>query len=159
MNIDDNRDTVAPAFLVDADSYSTACKKILNFLGQTTLIKYDSIVFDDAASCSAGDPEFWAMVDTALDGNAKSIHSLIQELETSGYTRLVDLAEMRQGYDSKILHILTHFLDGFIGFDSSFYNLIEDSHQLSDSLRTVIVHAPEKYWFVQVGAEKLWSFL
>jgi len=39
-------------------------------------------------------------------------------------------------------------LDGFIGIDSVFYNLAEDSHWLSAPLRKTIEQHPEHYWLV-----------
>jgi hypothetical protein len=72
------------------------------------------------------------------------------ELQETGLGRAEDLLTLQQGYPSKLLHILTHMLDGFIGIDSVFYNLIEDSHWLSAPLRSTILHKPEHYWLVPV---------
>jgi hypothetical protein len=63
-------------------------------------------------------------------------------------TGIEDLLALKPGYPSKVLHILTHMLDGFIGIDSAFYNLVEDSHWLSEPLRTTILRNPEGYWLV-----------
>jgi len=99
------------------------------------------------------------MVDSGLEKNRESVISLIDELQTSGYSQLLDLADMKQGYESKILHILVHFLDGFIGIDSSFYNLIEDSHQISDSLHLRIKQNPQNYWLFRIDAKNSWTLL
>ncbi|MEJ2057239.1 MAG: hypothetical protein P8X39_05310, partial [Desulfofustis sp.] len=56
-----------------------------------------------------------------------------------------DLIDLNQGYQSKILHIIAHFLDGFIGIDSVFYNLIDDSHWLSDETRDKIEQQPDRF--------------
>ena len=159
MNIDSSKKIVAPAFLVEEDSYAKGCKKVIHFLDKTALVKYDRIEFNPDLSCSASDQKFWAMVDSGLEKNSKSVIGLIDELQKSGYRQLEELAGMKQGYESKILHILVHLLDGFIGVDSSFYNLIEDSHQVSDSLRRKIKQTPENYRLLQVNAENLWTFL
>jgi hypothetical protein len=159
LNSDSSKNRVAPAFLVEVESYQKGCKKVIYFLDKTALVKYDSIEFNPDLSCSASDQKFWAMVDSGLRKNRQSVTDLIDELQKSGYSQLVDLAEMKQGYESKIMHILVHLLDGFIGIDSSFYNLIEDSHQISDSLRLKIKQSPENYWLLQINAENLWTFL
>ena len=77
---------------------------------------------------------------------------LIHELQESGYHTLVELAEIKQGYESKTLHTLVHLLDGFIGIDSKFYNLIENSHLISASLRREIKQTPAHYWLLQIEA-------
>ena len=68
------------------------------------------------------------------------------------YSSLQDLFFIKQGFESKILHTVTHMLDGFIGVDSAFYNLIEDSHWLSPSLRREITSHMHEYWLVRVVA-------
>ena len=159
MNSDNNKETAVPVFLVEAKDYGEGCKKVLHFLDQTSLIKYDHVTFNAETSYSALKGQFWGSVDKALNANQQSIDHLIQELQDNGYKSLRDLAAMQQGYESKMLHILTHFLDGFIGIDSSLYNLIEDSHRVSESLRQKIQNSPESYWLMQVRADKLWTFL
>lgn len=159
MNSDNSKKIATPVFLVDTDTFVQGCKKVTHFLDKTGLVKYENIVFNPDLSCSASDPGFWKTIDSGLEKNRQSIIALIDELRESGYSQLGELAEMKQGYESKILHTLVHFLDGFIGIDSSFYNLIEDSHLLSDSLRQKIEHSPDHYQLLQVNAQKLWSFL
>jgi hypothetical protein len=60
------------------------------------------------------------------------------------------LLTLKQGYATKILHTLTHLLDGFIGIDSAFYNLVEDSHWVSGELAEAIRVAGAEYWLVPV---------
>jgi len=159
LNSDSSKKIMAPSFLVEVESYAKGCKKVIHFLDQTALVKYDSIEFNPDLSCSAVDQRFWVMVDSGLEKNRESVISLIDELQTSGYSQLLDLADMKQGYESKILHILVHFLDGFIGIDSSFYNLIEDSHQISDSLHLRIKQNPQNYWLFRIDAKNSWTLL
>lgn len=159
MNIDSTKKIVVPAFLVEAESYPKGCKKVIHFLDETALVKYDRIEFSPDLSCSASNYKFWEIVDSGLKKNRQSVVGLIDELQKNGYSKIVELAEMKQGYESKVLHILVHLLDGFIGIDSSFYNLIEDSHQISDSLRRKIEQIPENYQLIQINAENLWTFL
>ena len=43
---------------------------------------------------------------------------MLAELRESGYEKLPDLVGMKQGYDSKVLHTVTHLLAGFFGVDT-----------------------------------------
>jgi hypothetical protein len=159
LSVDSSTKIVAPAFLVDEGTYSVGCERIIHFLDNSDLVKYDNIEFDPDQSCSALERQFWQMLESTIEKNRQSILGLIDELQKNGYSKFADLSEMKQGYESKIMHILVHLLDGFIGIDSSFYNIIEDSHQVSDSLRQKIERTPEKYQLIQVSAENLWTFL
>jgi len=159
LNRDSSKKIVEPSFLVEVDNYSEGCKKVLYFLDQTALVKYETVDFNPDMSCSAADKRFWTMVESGLENNRQSVTALIEELQESGYRQLLDLTKMKQGYESKILHILVHFLDGFIGIDSSFYNLIEDSHQISDSLHRRITENPQNYWLFRIDAENKWTLL
>jgi len=159
LNLDNSKKIATPVFLVDADTYAQGCEKVTLFLDKTALVRYENIVFNSDLSCSASDPIFWEIVNNGLEKNKQSIIALIDELQESGYSQLTELAGMKQGYESKVLHTLVHLLDGFIGVDSSFYNLIEDSHLLNDSLRQKIKQTPNRYQLLQVNAKKLWAFL
>jgi len=157
--IDEKKNIMTPVFLVEADSYTKGRKKVMYFLESTTLVKYDNILLSPGLSCSAAEQKFWKTIDSSIEKNRQSVTALIEELQKSGYSKFTDLAEMKQGYESKMLHILVHLLDGFIGIDSSFYNIVEDSHQVSDSLHRKIRISPEKYWLVLGNTEISWSFL
>lgn len=159
MNSENSKTMVAPAFLVEVDSYTKGCKRVVHFLEETALVSYDQVEFNVDLSCSALDQNFWELVDSGLDKNRQSVRGLIDELQKSGYSQLLDLTKMKQGYESKIFHILAHLLDGFVGMDSSFYNLVEDSHLISDSLHQKIKQDPGNYWTIQINAESLWTFL
>jgi hypothetical protein len=159
LNSENGKNKVTPSFLVEVNSYAKGSRKVIHFLENTALVEYDPVEFNPDLSCSAVDQQFWTLVASGLDKNRQSVSGLIDELQTSGLSQIHDLVDMKQGYESKVLHILVHLLDGFIGMDSSFYNLIEDSHQISDALHLKIQKTPENYWVLQVDAENLWSFL
>jgi len=89
-------------------------------------------------------------METGIAANRTFCSALLKELQETGLTELEDLLAIQPGYPSKLLHILTHMLDGFIGTDSVFYNLVEDSHWLSEPLRSTIQQNPESYWLVPV---------
>jgi len=147
-----NNNLTAPAFLVEADTYSTGCSKVDRFLGETSLIQYDNIDFLRNHSFQATSKEFWTAVECGIEKNRQSVLGLIHELQESGYHTLLELAEIKQGYESKTLHTLVHLLDGFIGIDSKFYNLIENSHLISVNLHRKIKQTPAHYWLLQIEA-------
>jgi hypothetical protein len=159
LNIKNKKKIAAPVFLVEENSYAKGCERVTHFLDKSALLTYEDISFTPDHSSSASDDTFWIMVDEGLEKNRQSVIGLIKELQESGYSTLAELAAMEQGYESKILHTLVHLLDGFIGIDSAFYNLIEDSHLLSSTLRQKIKQNPDNYQLIQINASNLWSFL
>jgi hypothetical protein len=88
-----------------------------------------------------------------LADNRQVLQKLIGELQAAGINDFNDLSAMPQGFQSKIFHTMAHLLDGFFGIDSRFYNLQEDSHWLSASLRRQIeAGPPEEFWLITVVA-------
>ena len=79
---------------------------------------------------------------------------MLEHLREEGIDTLEQLLDLEQGYETKILHTLTHMLDGFIGIDSFFYNLIEDSHTVSRTLKNTISEFPNEHWLVPVRTGK-----
>ena len=78
------------------------------------------------------------------------VHNFLDSLKDEGFSTLEDLHGLEQGYASKIFHTIAHLLDGFIGIDSHFYNLEEDSHGISPDLEQKILAAPDNYWILRV---------
>lgn len=147
--------TIQHNFLTQAEDVEQAHHKVRHFMENTELIRYDSTTIDDGSIINGKANEFWAAVDQGVARNRKFAIQLIAELEETGISRIKELSDLPQGYPSKVLHTLVHILDGFIGVDSAFYNLLEDSHWLSEKLRNKIAESPEKYWLVPVVAGKL----
>ena len=85
-----------------------------------------------------------------LAANHQAIGELLENLKDEGFTTLEDLQGVEKGYVSKIFHTIAHLLDGFIGIDSRFYNLVEDSHDISRDLQQNILAAPQNYWIIKV---------
>lgn len=142
-------DTDLHYFLTAGSSSSEAKRKALYFLGSTELVIYQTTTIYEQEITSNIHPDFWSTIETGMAANRSFCHAIFVELQESGLARLEDLLTIQQGYPSKVLHILTHMLDGFIGPDSVFYNLIEDSHWISPSLRQAIEEAHEdSYWLV-----------
>ncbi|MBU0680066.1 MAG: hypothetical protein KKD73_01465 [Proteobacteria bacterium] len=148
-------DIIKHLFLTQAEDQQQARHKILHFLEHTELIRYEATTILDAEIISGANPTFWTQVDQGAASNRTFAKNLIVELEETGISRLQDLQDLPQGYPSKVLHTLVHILDGFIGADSAFYNLLEDSHWLSAKLRETIKESPEAYWLVPMLPGKL----
>lgn len=144
--------TITHRLLVDGPDFTSCCQRVERFFARTILVKYDSVRIDAAQSCAATDPRFWEKVEQGLTANRETVADLLAELKASGTTALDDLGDLPQGYASKTLHTLAHLLDGFIGIDSNFYNLIDDSHWLSDQQRGRIKAAPAAHWLLSVEA-------
>lgn len=159
MDQTSSEERATPLFLVEAAGYEQGCNRVSHFLEKTTFLKYESIAFSPEHSWIGSQPEFWKTLEAGIAANRASVKGLVSELKENGFHRLEDLEQMKQGFESKILHILVHLLDGFIGIDTSFYNLIEDSHQVSLSLSERIKKDPDKYMLLQIEANTPWAFL
>lgn len=104
-----------------------------------------------------GNEKFWDTLGMGLAANDVFARRMLAHLKEEGVTTLDGLLELKQGYSTKILHTLTHLLDGFIGIDSVFYNLVEDSHWVSEELSETIREQVEAYWLVPVRTGMLES--
>ena len=116
----------------------------------TQLVVYHSILIKEEEILPAGSERFWLEIESGITANRAFCRTMLQELQETGLREVDDLLTLEPGYPSKVLHILTHMLDGFIGIDSVFYNLEEESHWLSESLRATIRQRPHHYWLVPV---------
>lgn len=134
--------------LAQAESLSACRDAVLRFFENTLLVRYDHIKLIDDQQLSADNSEFPATLDRAISKNHQTVKKLLKELQLSGVNAVEDLKNLPQGYPSKSLHILAHFLDGFIGIDSAFYNLIEDSHWVSEDLKQKITENPDNYFLL-----------
>jgi hypothetical protein len=128
-----------------------ACKgKVLRFFRDYQLVRYSSVTVLEDESLPASDPGFGDRLESAGLENRRILHELVEELRGEGVSLLNDLENMPQGYRTKMLHVITHLLDGFFGIDSFFYNLEEDSHWVSEQLRRKMAGAPTDYWLLPV---------
>ena len=132
--------------------FEAARQHTLNFFTETMLLHYDTVDVGREESYSGANPQFWPELEQGIVQNKQIMAGYLQELKDTGCQYIADLADLEFGYSSKVLHLLTHFLDGFIGIDSVFYSLPEDSHWLSDKLRQVIIDDPTSYWLLHVIA-------
>ncbi len=137
-------------FLASGTNPTQARQQAIHFLHTTQLVIYQSTTIIDSGILSGANEHFWGIIETGIAANRAFCRSMLTELQETGVTGLEDLLTMQTGYPSKVLHILTHMLDGFIGIDSVFYNLVEESHWLSETLRATIHQNPKSYWLVPV---------
>jgi hypothetical protein len=136
--------------LLAGDSFEHCCDQLHKFFDLTSLVIYDCIEPRREHSVSGLDAVFFSHITTAEKRNRTMVQDLIAELEKTGIRKTADLQHIAQGYVSKTLHILSHFLDGFIGIDSYFYNLLDDSHWLPAETAALIQSNPGHYWLVHL---------
>ncbi len=132
--------------LVQGDSFANCKKQVYDYFDRTQLVRYDHIKIDDEKCMSGIAPYFLSCVEKKQTENRKIIETLISDLEATGVTTTTGLLNLEHGYPSKILHLISHFLDGFIGIDSAFYNLIDDSHWVSTVTQNRIMESPKMFW-------------
>ncbi len=136
--------------LVSAPSIEKGSAQVQDFFLNSLLVRYDKIEIR-AEKCHRGsDKEFKAALQNSLATNRKNVCNLIEEFKKTGFQTADDLIKVKHGYPSKTLHIISHFLDGFIGIDSVFYNLIEESHCISEETARAIERAPKKFWLIHL---------
>lgn len=137
--------------LVSAENFESAESQVEDFFDNTMLVRYDRIEILKEKSFQATAPPFAEALQEALDINRKTLDKFIGEFEKTGFTTSKDFSSVECGYPSKLLHIITHFLDGFISIDSNFFNLVDDSHWLTEETSKEIDKRPENYWLIQLN--------
>jgi len=122
--------------------------RVQRFFAKNFLVKYDQVIILVERTANASEADFGKRLAEGVAANHRVVAGLLGELGEGGFEKLTDLLEMRQGYESKLLHMITHLLDGFFGIDSVFFNLEEDSHGISERLATAIKANPAVFWLV-----------
>jgi len=136
--------------LVAGEDFASCHHRVSRFFDRTMLIRFDEVRVDEKESINAADQAFWARLDEGVSANRKVISELVASLQEEGVVTFGDLQKLEQGYLTKILHTIAHLLDGFIGIDSRFYSLEEDSHSVSKVLRKSNNENPQQYWLLRV---------
>ena len=136
--------------LLESSDRKTAEQYAHYFFDHNDLVRYDSVAIESDAILCGNSSEFFKKLENGLKSNRHAINSLVDELHTEGASDLQNWSTLQQGYVTKLLHTAVHLLDGFFGIDSAFYNLVENSHQVTGTLLTMIKKHPEKYWLVPV---------
>ncbi len=136
--------------LVSGDDFNNSSRQVEKFFERTKLVIYDSVKIVEHLCYSAATEQFQQVLKDALQQNKKTLRALIQEMENTGVQTISDLLAVQQGYPSKTLHIIAHLLDGFVGIDSYFYNLLDDSHWLPAETAAAIHRSPDRYWLIHI---------
>jgi hypothetical protein len=148
-------------FLTKGENLEHAVENIKSFLEKYELVRYDFFRIEKASAFPATSKEFWENLNFGIEKNRKVLEEFLNEFRKEGFTKIEDISEIPQGYLSKIFHIIAHLVDGFFGIDSAFYNLIEDSHFVSELIKREIKENPEKFYLIKVKAyikEPLYKF-
>ena len=141
---------VSHTFLVHAETAALAGRHVERYLEGNQLITYARFFVNEAEILAGTDPAFADVLERGLAANRAFGQRMLDHLHAEGVSRLDQLLDLEQGYVTKVLHTLTHLVDGFIGVDSVFYNLVEDSHRLSPALTATLQRDPGGYWLVSV---------
>ncbi len=139
--------------LVRGDDFSHAEKRVTGFFAKTTILRYDTLSVSAEESLQATQEAFWDELEAGIAANRKVMAEFAAELKDSKVTTLEEALTLRDAYSCKLIHLIAHFLDGFIGIDSVFYSLSEDSHWLSPAEQKNIETSPQKYWLLQVKGD------
>ncbi len=137
--------------LVTGQGFESCRDNVLRFFHNTILVKYDRVEVIADQSVSALQDEFQEKLAAGMAENRQRVEQLLSELRQEGFGELSNWAAMPQGYPSKTVHEIAHLLDGFFGIDSTFYNLIDDSHWVSDTLLQEMGKNPQHYWLIRAN--------
>ncbi|MBM9515052.1 hypothetical protein [Desulfogranum marinum] len=150
MNAEQQQYKISHLFLVEAESAQEGAERVAHYLTGNQLITYSDLVIRPDEIIGSKEGRFWPMLEKGIAKNMDFALSLVESLKDEGIETIEDLVHMEEGYLTKLLHTLTHLLDGFIGVDSVFYNLVEDSHRISRTLKKSVDAQHEKYWLIPV---------
>ena len=142
---------IAHDILLEDSDFDSCHKRVSRFFETTMLIRYDEAKVLENESINGADSEFRMRLQAGLAENQQAIENLLKCLTNEGFAHLEDLKGVEKGYISKVFHTVAHLLDGFIGIDSFFYNLEEDSHGISRNMQQLIESDPGSFWIVRVN--------
>ena len=135
--------------LTAGESLELSKDRVAGFFKKNLLVRYDEVQILDDTSFSADTKDFWSRLEEKISLNRRVVDNFIKELQESGYRDFGDLKKMEQGYESKVLHLITHMLDGFFGADTVFYNLEEGSHGVGEDFKEKIKGHKGKEYAIQ----------
>ncbi|GBE52733.1 hypothetical protein BMS3Bbin14_01208 [bacterium BMS3Bbin14] len=145
--------TVNHSFMVTGPDLDTCGQHVRFFLDTTQLVRYDLVAIDPEHSIHGTDPRFQPELDLVVAANQAILAELLGELRQEGCRQLDDLLTLPQGFQSKLLHTMSHLLDGFFGIDSRFFDLDEDSHRITAKRRQQIKDTPDQCWLIGITAQ------
>jgi hypothetical protein len=140
---------IAHDILLAGPGFESCRQRVQRFFAGTMLLRYERLLVPEEEAVSGAEDRFGARLAQGLAANRGLVAELLANLKEEGFTALDDLRGLEKGYLSKILHTVAHLQDGFIGIDSRFYNLEEDSHGVSRELQRKIAADPGNYWILR----------
>lgn len=143
--------------LVSGPDMESCSKHVLSFFDKSQLVHYDSVEVDPKYSAQGSDPQFTEFLNNAIDANRKIMKELLANIKDEGCTQLDDILNLPQGFQSKLLHTISHILDGFLGVDSRFFDIDEISHWLTEKRKKQIETNPEQCWIIRVKAKSVYG--
>lgn len=147
-----NKPVYSYEILVKGSGFEPCREKVLLFFQKYQLVHFSDITIIESGSIPASNPGFHARLQNAIQTNRLILQKLLKELEAEKVLTLADLMDLPQGYKTKMLHVITHFIDGFFGIDTYFYNLIEDSHWISEEMQLIIAGKTFDFWLLPLEA-------
>lgn len=142
-------------FLVRSATLEEGATLCLRFLETCELVAYVHAELLKDRTLAATEKAFFERVGAGVQENRAVLAELTEELATEGIRTISDLKDLLPGYQTKIVHTIAHILDGFFGIDSCFYNMVEESHWVSDHLKQEIAKESSRYWLVAVEASTI----
>jgi hypothetical protein len=136
--------------LIAGSDFESCQQQVKHFFKRTMLIRYDQVLVIENESINGTEKNFQVRIEAGLQANRKVLGEFLASLKGEGFFSLDDLQGLEKGYLSKILHTIAHLQDGFIGIDSRFYNLEEDSHTVTRHLQQKLQATPHTYWILRV---------
>lgn len=143
--------------LVSAPDLETAENHVRLFFDKSQLVHYDSVKIDHTRCTNATGAEFEGLIKQGIDANREVLAKLLAKLNAEGCETLQDILKIPQGFQSKLLHTMSHLLDGFFGIDSRFYDIDEISHWITDSRHKQIAQSPETCWILKIDAQSVYG--
>jgi hypothetical protein len=143
--------------LVSGPDLATCEHHVRLYFEKSQLVRYDSIEIDHSHCMNATAPQFEKRIKQGVNSNREIISDLLSKLNSEGCKNLQDILTIPQGFQSKLLHTMSHLLDGFFGIDSTFYDLDEISHWITDSRRKQITESPETCWLMRINAQSVYE--
>ncbi len=136
--------------LIAGSDFESCRQRVSRFFEKSMLIRYDGVLVPENEAINGSAENFMTRIEDGLAANQKVLGEFLDNLKEEGFTSIDDLQRLEKGYLSKTLHTIAHLQDGFIGIDSRFYNLVEDSHGVSRSLQQILSATPGSYWILKV---------
>ena len=143
--------------LVTGVDFAACEKRVRRFFATSQLVHYDFIEIDRELTCNGTDSRFTERLEQAVAENRRVLSELLTNLEHEGCRNLPDLLTLPQGFQSKMLHTVSHLLDGFFGIDSKLFDIDEISHWITGNRRNELEAKPDNCWLVKVKAQLVYG--